>query len=163
MKKLGRLQVRIPILLDESLERFCEKHLMTKSQIVYLSLTEHLKGHGYKELEKEVNLEHERIRIKEQNFQLYLVKNTFVTIIRMAKMDLLLHQKVNFDKVKLSLKNCKKTYNLFPAKTKKLLKEDLKMLEFLKHERHIMQYITDWEMVREYLGMKQGVKAIELK
>lgn len=164
MKRIVQLNLRITTVIDEKIDDYCKKLNLTRSKLVFNALIFYLKSKGYKKLENSINITIQRENIRERNYQLYLIKNTFMTIINMSKMDLLFHTEINMNKVNSIIKECKRLYNLYPPKIKKLLKADIKQLENLRFKNNIMQFMNNWDLVQEFLGMKKNsAKRIEMK
>lgn len=162
MNKIVQLNLRITTVVDEKIDDYCDKLNLTKSTLVHKAIIFYLKEKGYKTLENEINIGVLRDIIRDQNYKLYLIKNTFMTIVNMAKMDLLFHTQINMNKVNTTIKDCKRLYNLYPPKIKKLLKDDIRQLEHLKHKPFLMQYMSNWDIVQEFIGIKP-MKRIMLK
>lgn len=166
MKKLVQLNCRITVLLDVAVDDYCSKINITKSKLVFDAISQYVKSKGYKEIVRNIDIDRQRENIREQNYQLYLIKNTFMTIINMAKMDLIQHTQININKVILEIKECKRLYNLFPQKIKNLLKDDIKQIEKLRYKNNIMQYMSNWDLIQEFMGIKKPMrpmKRLELK
>lgn len=163
MKKFIKVTVNITAVLDVAIDDHCNQLNLTRSALFYQSLIFYLKNKGYKKLESEMKIDSQRSIIREQNHKLYLIKNTFMTLINMAKMDLLLHTEINISKVETTIKECKKLYNCYPSKIKKLLKDDMKQLESLRSRHYLMQFMNNWDLISEFLIEKKSTKKIELK
>ncbi len=163
MKKLVRLTINITAVSSVMLDDHCNKLNLSRSALFYESLIFYLKNKGYKKLESELKIDSQRSIIREQNHRLYLIKNTFMTMINMAKMDLLLHSEINMSKVESTVKECKKLYNCYSSKIKKLLKDDMKQLESLRSRHYLMQFMNNWDLISEFLIEKKSTKKIELK
>lgn len=164
MKRLVYLNARITVLLDDKVNHYCDRLNLTRSSFVLKSIMFFLKSKGYKVIEDSLMLQQQRELTKEDNHHLYLIKNAFMTIISICKMDLLLKGELNYDKINYMIRNYKRIYNYFPPRIKKLLKDDMRLLENLKYKNNLMQYMNNWDMVSEFIGSKKGsAKRIELK
>lgn len=163
MKKIVYLNARITVVLDDKIDCYCDKINLTKSALVYKALIFYLSSKGYKDLERLHKLELARAVTKEDNYSLYLGTNALMTIVKMAKTSLLLTGKIDMDKLKIPIKNYKRLYNLFPNRIKKVLKDEMIAIEKLQYNSYIKEYMNNWDLVQEFIGIKKGTKRIELK
>lgn len=163
MKRITQLNIRITTVLDDKIDGVCDKLNLTRSTLIYKALIYYLASKGCKGLDRLNRLEMARAKTKQDNYSLYLNGNALVTIVRMAKTSLLLTGRIDKEKLKIVIRNYKSLYNLFPNRIKKVLKEEMKAIENLQYDNHLKEYINNWDLVQEFIGIKRGSKRIELK
>jgi len=165
MKRIVQLNIKITALLDDKLDKMCSLLNLKKSTLVYKAIIFYLKSKGFRNIENSLKIEAQRNKIREDNYNLYTIKNGFVNVINHAKVSLLLTGDVNLAKVKYNIKNYIKLYNLMPRNLKKLCEDDMKTLKKLEFKPNLMQYMYDWDLVKEFIGLKERskMKRVELK
>ena len=162
MKRIVQINFRATVLLDDRLTHYSDELNISKSSLIHESIIFYLRHKGYKEIERSLKLQQRRDEIREFHHDLYLVKNTFMTVIRMAKMSLLISGRVNYKQIEFIIKKSIAVFNCFPVKTKKMMKDDIDCLKRLKEKPFLMQYLTNYDIVREFIHENKD-KRIEMK
>ena len=161
MKRIVQLNIRITLVLDDKINDYCDQLNLTRSSLIHKALLFYLSEKGYKDIERLNQMELARSQTREDNFALYLNTNALVTIVKMAKTSLLLTGRIDQDKLKIPIKNYKKLYNLLPVRIKKVLKGEMATIEKLQYSSNIKEYINNWDMIQEFMGLKKGTKRID--
>ena len=162
MKRVVQLNIRITALLDDKINDYCTNLRLTRSSFVYKALMYYLSKKGFKVITDQLKYEKQKEMTREDNYRFYLIKNTFMTIINISKMDLLLKGDINMDKIGYIIKNYKKIYNSFPPYIKRVLKDEMKTIEMLQHSSNLKQYINNWDLVQEFIHVNKD-RRIEMK
>lgn len=164
MKRVVVINVRITALVDDKINHYADKLHLTRSTLVYKALIYYLASKGYKTVENELNLQKQMEITKTENHYLYLTKNAFMTIINMSKVKLLVNGELDYKLIEHLVKSYLRIYRYFPVNIKKLLKKDMEKLKLLRKKPYIMQYINNWDLIREFVIVKKGSeKRLELK
>lgn len=157
------MTVRITTVLDDKINKFCDRLNLTRSAFVYKAIIHYLISKGYKDIERLNEMELAKSITREENHCLYLGTNAIMTIVRMAKTSLLLTGKIDPEKLRIPIKNYKRLYNSMPTRLKKVLKYEMKMIEKLQYPIHLKEYITNWDLVQEFMSVEKKAKRLELK
>ena len=164
MKKLVQINFRATVALDDKIVSYADSVKITKSDLIYKALEYYLQNKGYDKLKKQVENQTQIEVIRENNHSFYLIKNAFMNIIKISKMSILLTGDIEYNKIDHMIKSYVKLYNTFPAKIKKLMKREIECLQLLKYKKYLMQYMNEWDLVKEFiLETSKTTKRIEFK
>lgn len=154
MKKLARLYIRMTNELKEEITNYTEKINLTVSDFINKCVENYFDSNEYNDnFSRLIDFELQKNKVREENHNMFLIKNAFTTIITKCKVDFMINDgKINMKRVKYDIENYKKLYYLFPEHIQKLMKEDIKNLDKLGNQDYVMTFLGKYDAVKNFIG-----------